>query len=152
MNEKITNRITGCLYKYRIKYQGIYYKQAIDYRIYIKIQTLNISKKKKSPSVYILVSYIKLNVNFFVCVRSVMSESLQPHGLQPTRFICPWNFPDKEYWSGFPFPTQRMFLTQGSNSHLLHFLHWQVSSLPLCHLGSPEFPKVNTVDSSKLTR
>ena len=92
MNEKITNRITGCLYKYRIKYQGIYYKQAIDYMIYIKVQTLNISKKK-SPSVYILVSYIKLNVNFFVCVCSVMSESLQPYGLQPTRFICPWNFP-----------------------------------------------------------
>ena len=46
MNEKITNRITGRLYKNRIKYQGIYYKQAIDYMTYIKVQTLNISKKK----------------------------------------------------------------------------------------------------------
>ena len=26
---------------------------------------------------------------------SVMSNSLWPHGLQPTRFLCPWNSPDK---------------------------------------------------------
>ena len=24
--------------------------------------------------------------------RSVASDSLRPHGLQPTRFICPWDF------------------------------------------------------------
>ena len=27
--------------------------------------------------------------------RSVMCDSLQPHGLQPTRFLCPWDFPGK---------------------------------------------------------
>ena len=26
---------------------------------------------------------------------SVMSDSLQPHGLQPTRLLCPWDFPGK---------------------------------------------------------
>ena len=32
-----------------------------------------------------------------VCIlsRSVMSDSLQPHGLQPTRPLCPWNSPGK---------------------------------------------------------
>ena len=25
--------------------------------------------------------------------RSVVSDSLGPHGLQPTRFLCPWDFP-----------------------------------------------------------
>ena len=25
----------------------------------------------------------------------VMSDSSQPHGLQPTRLLCPWDFPDK---------------------------------------------------------
>ena len=41
-----------------------------------------------------------------MCVlsRSVMSNSLQPHGLQPTRLFGPWNFPGKKYWSGLPFP------------------------------------------------
>ena len=31
---------------------------------------------------------------------------------------------------------QGIFLTQGSNPHLLHLLHWQVDSLLLSHLGS----------------
>ena len=26
---------------------------------------------------------------------SVMSDSSRPHGLQPTRFLCPWDFPGK---------------------------------------------------------
>ena len=26
---------------------------------------------------------------------SVVSDSLRPHGLQPTRLFCPWNFPGK---------------------------------------------------------
>ena len=29
--------------------------------------------------------------------RSVMSDSFRPHGLQPTRLLCPWDFPGKEY-------------------------------------------------------
>ena len=40
-------------------------------------------------------------------------------------------FPRHEHWSGLPCPPQRIFLTQRSNLHLLHFLHWQVGSLPL---------------------
>ena len=31
-----------------------------------------------------------------------------------------------------------MFPTQESNPCLFPFLHWQVDSLPLCHLGSPK--------------
>ena len=29
--------------------------------------------------------------------------TLRPHGLQPTRLLCPWYSP--EYWSGQPFPS-----------------------------------------------
>ena len=29
----------------------------------------------------------------FTC--SVVSNSLRPHGLQPTRLLCPWDFPGK---------------------------------------------------------
>ena len=32
---------------------------------------------------------------------------------------------------------QETFLSQGSNPHLLHLLHWQTRSLPLAPLGSP---------------
>ena len=40
---------------------------------------------------------------------SVMADSLRSHGLQPTRFLCPWGFSRREYWSGLPF--QVIFLT-----------------------------------------
>ena len=49
-----------------------------------------------------------------------MSNSLQPHGLQPTRLLCPWDFPGKNTEVGCHFLLQGIFLTQGSNSHLLH--------------------------------
>ena len=41
-----------------------------------------------------------------VCVlsHSVMSNSLQPHGLQPARLLCLWGFSRQEYWSGLLFP------------------------------------------------
>ena len=32
--------------------------------------------------------------------RSVMSDSLWSHGLQPTRFLRPWDFPGKSTWVG----------------------------------------------------
>ena len=38
--------------------------------------------------------------------------------------------------SGLHTLLQGIFLTQGSNPHLLQLLHWQAGSLPLCHLGS----------------
>ena len=28
-----------------------------------------------------------------------------PHGLPPTRFLCPRKFSRQEYWSGLPFPS-----------------------------------------------
>ena len=35
-----------------------------------------------------------------VLSRSIMSNSLQPYGLQPTRLLCPWGFSRQEHWSG----------------------------------------------------
>ena len=60
----------------------------------------------------------------------------ESHGLEPTRFLCPWKFPGKNTGVGCHFLLQGSFLTQGLNPGLLHLLHWQVDSLPLCHLGS----------------
>ena len=66
-----------------------------------------------------------------VCVCSVVSNSLKPHGLQPTRSLCPWNFPGKNTGVGCHFLLQRIFLTQGLNPCPLCLLHWQLDSLPL---------------------
>ena len=35
---------------------------------------------------------------------SIMSDSLQTHGLQPARFLCPWGFSRQEYWSQLACP------------------------------------------------
>ena len=38
----------------------------------------------------------------FLCAmlsRSVVSDSLWPRGLLPTRLLCPWGFSGQEYWS-----------------------------------------------------
>ena len=45
----------------------------------------------------------------------------------------PLGFSQQEYWSGLPFPSQGIFLTQGLS---LSFLYWQVDSLPPKHVKS----------------
>ena len=67
---------------------------------------------------------------------SVVSNSLQRHGLQSARLLCPWDFPGKNSGVGCHFLLQGIFPTQESNPCLLNLLHWQVDSLPRCHLGS----------------
>ena len=49
-----------------------------------------------------------------------MSNSLRPHGLQPTRLLCSWDFPGKSTGVGCHFLLQGIFPTQGSNPGLQH--------------------------------
>ena len=46
---------------------------------------------------------------------SVVLDSLQPHGLSPTRLLCPWNSPDKNTGMGCCSLLQGILLIQGSN-------------------------------------
>ena len=47
---------------------------------------------------------------------SIVSNSLQPRGLYPTRLLCPClGFSRQEYWSGWPFPTPRDIPNRGIN-------------------------------------
>ena len=69
-------------------------------------------------------------------VRACPVISLRPHGLQPMRVLCPWDFPDMNTWLGCHFLLQGIFPTQGSN---LRLLHCQVDSLPLSLQGSPRY-------------
>ena len=67
---------------------------------------------------------------------SVVFGSLRPCGLSETQAPLsvgfPWDFPGKK----------EILLTQGSNLHLLHFLHWQADSLPLTPPGEPSIANV----------
>ena len=51
--------------------------------------------------------------------RSVVSNSLWPHGLQPTRLLCPCNSPGKNTGVGCHFLLQEIFPTQGLSPGLL---------------------------------
>ena len=71
-----------------------------------------------------------------LCVsHSVVSNSLQPRGVKPTRLLCPWDSPGKNIGAGCHALLQGIFPTQRSNPCLLGPLHWQGNSLPLNPLG-----------------
>ena len=65
---------------------------------------------------------------------SVVPDSLQPHGLQPSWLLCPWDFPGKDTGVGCHFLLQGIFPTQGLNLGLLHC--WQILYW-LSYKGSP---------------
>ena len=53
---------------------------------------------------------------------SVVSDSLQPHGLEPARLLCPWEYsPGKNTRVGCHALLQGILLTHGSNLGLLHY-------------------------------
>ena len=56
----------------------------------------------------------------FCLVSRLCPTVLQPYGLQPTRFFCPWNFPGKNTGVGYHFLLQGIFPTQELNPGLLH--------------------------------
>ena len=114
-----------------------------------KIPSLNGHKKiiaqQLFSTYYVLIFYfpilqvvvifqIKVVLSQCVCECAVMSDSLQPLGLQSSRLLCPWDFPGKSAGVGCHFLLQGIFPTQGSKPHRLL---WQADSLPLSHLGSP---------------
>ena len=78
----------------------------------------------------------KMPLPMCVCMLSpsVMSNFLRPHGLQPTRLLCPWDFPGKNTRLGSYSLLQEVFLTQGSNPGLPH-CRWILYCLS--HQGSP---------------
>ena len=66
--------------------------------------------------------------------RSVVSDSSQPHGLQPTRLLCPWDFPGRSTGMGCHCLLQGIFPTQGLN---LCLLPCRRIIYHLSHQGSP---------------
>ena len=65
---------------------------------------------------------------------SVVSDSLQLHGLWPARLLCPWDFTGKNTAVGCHFLLQGIFLTQ---IIFLHLLHLRVDSSPSKPPGKP---------------
>ena len=79
---------------------------------------------------------------FFHCIElvtvllfSVWTKTpCKPRDCSPPGLFCSWDFPGKNTGVSCYFLLQGIFLTQRSNSSLLH---WQVSSVSLSYQGSP---------------
>ena len=69
-----------------------------------------------------------------VLSRSVVSHSLQPHGLQLTKLLCPWGFSRQEYWSRMPCPPPGDLPTPGNEPRCPTL---QADSLPSERPGKP---------------
>ena len=65
---------------------------------------------------------------------SDVSDSLRPHGLQPARLLCPWDFPGKNTGVGCHSLLWGIFPTQRSNPDCLHCRQILYC---LSHQGSP---------------
>ena len=77
---------------------------------------------------------------------SGMPNSLQPHRLQPTRLLCPWDFPGKTAGVGCHFLLQGIFPTQGSN---LGLPHCRQIFYRLSYKGSQHSQAINTVNATE---
>ena len=63
---------------------------------------------------YSIYSSIQLSVSIqCMRVKLLVSDSLQPYGLQPARLLCPWDFPGKNTGVGCHALLRGIFLTQG---------------------------------------
>ena len=98
---------------YQLDHKGSPMLQAASCNLIIK-KVLSCSSAQSHPwNDFEQVSY------WLLFSHSVKSDSLQPHGGYPARFLCPWDFPGKNTGVGCLFLLQGIFLTQESNPHLL---------------------------------
>ena len=80
------------------------------------------------------------NPNYWVSACSValvVSDSLRPHGVQPARLLCPWDFPGKNTGACCHALLQGIFPTQGLNPCLLCLLYTGGFFTVEPHQGSP---------------
>ena len=75
--------------------------------------------------------------------QSVMSDSFVTPQTAATRLLCPWDFPGKNTGVDCHSLLQGIFLTQGSNLHLLCLLHCRQILLPTELSGSPHFSYIS---------
>ena len=117
----VLNQILSTSLKNQPQYRKIYAKKKkMNYAIFFLLQKEAVRvaryvKRCKGSLPDILSCLIQIrnqarNVCVCVCVlvtQSIISDSLQPHGLQPTRFLCPQDSPGKN--TGVSILLQRIF-------------------------------------------
>ena len=106
-----------------------------------------------SQHMFYLCFCLKTPCWIYVCIsHSVVSDSLWPHGLGPTRLLCPWDSPGKNTGMDCHFLLQGIFPIQGSNLDLLHCSQILYSQSPQgSPIGYAWFINVEFTDNSTVT-
>ena len=86
-----------------------------------------------------------LNIPITVTVKIIIHGFVGPHGLQPTRVLCPWDSPGKNTGVGCHALLQEIFLTKGWNPGLPHsrWILYRLSHILIHSLQSP--PALNSL-------
>ena len=95
------------------------------------IQGIDCSLKNE---ITVVLCSLSLQIACVVLSSSVVSDSLQPQGLKPTRLLCSWGFSKRAYWSGLPCPP----LEKGKATHysiLAWRIPWTVQSMRSQRVG-----------------
>ena len=103
---------------------------------HLPICVLNSSKKSNTAKEKHQLSQTCFSAVFSMCTcvsHSVVSDSLQPYGLQPASLLYPWNPPGKNTAVGCHSLLHGIFLAQGLN---LGLLHCRCALYHLSHQGS----------------
>ena len=91
-----------------------------------KFTHLHVTLGSTHFSFYVILSYS----TFLKWSCSVMSDSLQPHGLQPPRLLRPWNFPGKSSGVGCHFLLQKWLINLETQSFLKVHLFYKPEYIP----------------------
>ena len=102
------------------------------YKAILRLEIL--TSDTNSPSDLKLHIYCCVSFLLLLSTLSVVSNSLQPHGLYPARLLCPWDSPGKSTGVGIHSFLLEIFPTQGLNPG---FLHCNQILSPMSHQGSP---------------
>ena len=78
-------------------------------------------------TIRILLNWLRVPSHYACSVTSAVSDSVQPHGPQPTRLRCPWDSPGRNTGVGCHALFQGMFPTQALDPRFLSLLHWQAA-------------------------
>ena len=95
--------------------RGIFQARVLEWGAFSELAQGHINELILESKLKILTLHSLFQFSSVQFSRSVVSDSLRPHGLSTTRLLHPWDFPGKSTGVGCHFLLQRIFPTQGSN-------------------------------------
>ena len=105
------------------------------YSLFFQLIKGSFQVKKTTNATYYSGNYAAFNISLCLC--SVVSDSLWPHGLYPTRLLCSWYFPGRNTGVGCNILLQWIFRPRDwTNASCISWISRQIL-LPVSLQGNP---------------